>query len=111
MFKQIFSGMFSTGEGIPISALEQTLTEKNTILLDVREEDEFINGHIPQAKNMPLSQLDSFKGNKDTHYVIICQSGMRSQRATAFLKEQGYHVTNIEGGMNAWNGPIKGGNK
>ena len=53
MFKQIFSGMFSTGEGIPISALEQTLTENNTILLDVREEDEFINGHIPQAKNMP----------------------------------------------------------
>lgn len=53
MFKQIFSGMFSTGEGIPISALEQTLTENITILLDVREEDEFINGHIPQAKNMP----------------------------------------------------------
>ena len=44
MFKQIFSGMFSTGEGIPISALEQTLTENNTILLDVREEDEFIKG-------------------------------------------------------------------
>jgi rhodanese-related sulfurtransferase len=101
--------MFSTGEGIPISALEQTLTENNTILLDVREEDEFINGHIPQAKNMPLSQLDSFKGNKETHYVIICQSGMRSQRATDFLKEQGYQATNIQGGMNAWNGPIKGG--
>ncbi len=42
MYKQIFSGMFSTGEGIPISALKQTLTENNTILLDVGEKDEFI---------------------------------------------------------------------
>ena len=32
-----------------------------------------------------------------------------SQRATDFLKEQGYQATNIQGGMNAWNGPIKGG--
>ncbi|NQP58754.1 rhodanese-like domain-containing protein [Streptococcus suis] len=111
MFKQLFSGLFSIEESLPISVLEQTLSEKNTILVDVREKEEFINGHIPQAHNVPLSQIDTFNGRKDTHYLLVCQSGMRSQRATAFLKEQGYHVTNIEGGMNAWNGPIIGGNK
>ncbi|HEM4491517.1 TPA: rhodanese-like domain-containing protein, partial [Streptococcus suis] len=38
--------------------------------------------------------------------LVICQSGMRSQRATEYLKSQGYQAINIKGGMNAWTGGI-----
>lgn len=106
MFKQLLSGFLSAGDGLSISDVTQALKEKNTVLLDVREVDEFTNGHIPQAINQPLSQLDQFKGDKNKHYLVICQSGMRSQRATDVLTSQGYQAVNVKGGMNAWTGEM-----
>lgn len=106
MFNQLFSGMFSNTDSLPITDVEQAIKSSNTVLLDVREVDEFAGGHIPQAINQPLSQLDQFKGDKNKRYLIICQSGMRSQRATEYLKSQGYQAINIKGGMNAWTGGI-----
>lgn len=106
MFKQLLSEMFSNSDSLPITDVEQAIQSSNAVLLDVREIDEFANGHIPQAINQPLSQLDQFKGDKSKHYLIICQSGMRSQRATEYLKSQGYQAINIKGGMNAWIGGI-----
>ncbi|HFI0465201.1 TPA: rhodanese-like domain-containing protein [Streptococcus suis] len=86
--------------------MPKVLEDKNTKLLDVREVDEFASGHIPEAINQPLSQIDQFKGDKNKHYLIICQSGMRSQRATDYLTSQGYQAVNVQGGMNAWTGDI-----
>ncbi|HEM5071509.1 TPA: rhodanese-like domain-containing protein [Streptococcus suis] len=106
MFKQLLSGIFSNSDSLPITDVEQAIQSSNTVLLDVREIDEFAGGHIPQAINQPLSQLDQFKGDKTKNYLIICQSGMRSQRATEYLKSQGYQASNIKGGMNAWTGGI-----
>nr|MDW8626638.1 rhodanese-like domain-containing protein [Streptococcus suis] len=106
MFKQLFSGMFSNSDSLPITDVEQAIQSSNAILLDVREVDEFASGHIPQAINQPLSQLDQFKGDKTKNYLAICQSGMRSQRATEYLKSQGYQAINVKGGMNAWTGGI-----
>lgn len=108
MFKQILSGIFSSSESLTVAELPQALQEPNTILLDVREVNEFNSGHIAQAINSPLSQLENFKGDKTKQYLVICQSGMRSQRATEYLTSLGYHALNVRGGMNAWNGPIKG---
>ncbi|HEL1612258.1 TPA: rhodanese-like domain-containing protein [Streptococcus suis] len=106
MFKQLLSGMFSNTDSLTITDVEQAIQSKNAVLLDVREVDEFAGGHIPQAINHPLSQLDQFKGDKSKHYLIICQSGMRSQRVTEYLTSQGYQAINIKGGMNAWTGGI-----
>lgn len=109
MIKQILSGIFSSKESLSINDLPNALTDKNTILLDVREVDEFATGHIPNAINQPLSQLDQFNGDNNKHYIIICQSGMRSQRATDYLRSQGYQAINVKGGMNAWTGEITRG--
>lgn len=106
MFKQLLSGIFSNSDSLPLADVEQAIQSSNTVLLDVREIDEFASGHIPQAINQPLSQLDQFKGDKSKNYLIICQSGMRSQRATEYLTSQGYQAINIKGGMNAWTGGI-----
>lgn len=86
---------------------EALLTGTDQKLVDVREIHEYEDGHIAEAKNVPLSSLDEALDtfNQDDSYLIICQKGGRSSRAAEFLHSEGYDVTNVEGGMDAWNGP------
>ena len=83
-------------------------SEKLTIL-DVREIHEYAAGHIPSAKNFPLSTLgiEFTRLDKNQKYYVICQAGGRSAKVYDFLETQGFDVTNIEGGMNNWPGETK----
>ena len=78
-------------------------------ILDVREVDEFAQGHIKTAQNIPLSQhTDQITDLvKEKNYYGICQNRARSQMASEFLSQQGFQVTNVLGGMSAWRGEIK----
>ena len=83
----------------------QVLNQKEDItILDVREVDEFQAGHIEGALNAPLSTLDKEYEQLDSskRYYVICQGGMRSERACQFLEAEGFDVINVEGGMNQW---------
>jgi rhodanese-related sulfurtransferase len=78
------------------------------ILIDVREVDEYVSGHVPGAINIPLSELvgrESDCGLGDTVYVI-CQAGGRSARACEHLSQQlnlqGVSFVNVLGGTGAW---------
>ena len=73
-------------------------------LLDVRELDEWSNGHAPDAVHVPLAELPDRQRelSKDRLTICVCRSGARSARAAHFLAEQGYDVVNLEGGMLAW---------
>lgn len=79
---------------------------ENLMIVDVRESDEFLNGHIPTAKTIPLSELHQQMNqlNKDETYYIICQSGARSAKACDLLSSEGYQVINVLGGMSSWKG-------
>lgn len=72
-------------------------------LIDVREVDEYESGHIPTAKNMPLSEFP-VELDKEKTYYVICQSGGRSTTACQYLANNGYDVVNVMGGMSAWKG-------
>ncbi|MBP2098775.1 rhodanese-like domain-containing protein [Enterococcus rivorum] len=78
-------------------------------IVDVREIDEFTLGHIPSAKNFPLSTLPETisKLNKEEPHYVICQHGIRSQSACGFLKQSGYNVINVSEGMSAWDGKVE----
>ena len=78
-------------------------------LIDVREVEEVQAGHIPGIVNIPLGLLEfrMRELDKNTPYIMVCRSSARSGQATAFLEEQGYDVTNMVGGMLAWEGEIK----
>ena len=83
----------------------QALNQKEDItILDVREVEEFQSGHIEGALNAPLSTLDKGYEQLDAskRYYLICQGGMRSERACQFLETKGFDVVNVEGGMNRW---------
>lgn len=90
-------------ETINIHKFTELLEKERINLIDVREEDEFLFGHLPQAENMPLSRFLDFVDelNEDETYYIICHSGARSANACVFLASRGYRVINVEGGMSA----------
>ncbi|MDX8344434.1 rhodanese-like domain-containing protein [Rossellomorea sp. YZS02] len=78
-------------------------------IIDVREASEVQNGKIPTSVNIPLGLLE-FRMNeleKKEDYIIVCQSGGRSSQAVKFLEYQGYNVTNMNGGMLAWEGKVE----
>ena len=62
---------------------------------------------------LPLSELaDRYQElEKDQPYYVICKSGRRSARACQFLEEQGYDVTNVQGGMDAFESLRNGSGK
>jgi SulP family sulfate permease len=75
------------------------------IVIDVREYREFLRGHIPQAKLIPLHKLfgDISQVPKDHPVVLVCRGGRRSTRATYALSNQGYtNLQILHGGMLAW---------
>jgi rhodanese-related sulfurtransferase len=73
-------------------------------LLDVRELDEWQAGHAPEALHIPMSELagrlDDLPADKDVY--VICRSGGRSARVTAYLNGNGWDATNVDGGMQSW---------
>jgi rhodanese-related sulfurtransferase len=73
-------------------------------LLDVREDDEWVAGHVPGATHIPLGELGARTGelpHEDAIYVI-CRSGMRSARAAQALTGAGWQAVNVAGGMKDW---------
>ncbi|WP_304949349.1 rhodanese-like domain-containing protein [Streptococcus sinensis] len=94
---------------ISAADLEQQYQSEKLAIVDVRERHEFQAGHIPTASNLPLSELETGykKLEPQYKYYIICQAGARSAAACQFLAMQGFDVTNVSGGMNAWSGEIK----
>ena len=66
-------------------------------LIDVREPNEFDNGHILGARNIPMLTIENAIAKKFVQiyqYILYCQSGMRSGRAAQFLYKKGYKNLN-----------------
>jgi rhodanese-related sulfurtransferase/rubrerythrin len=76
-------------------------------LLDVRQESEYEQDHIPGARLVPLSELpDRFDElDRERPLLVYCHSGGRSMAAAGLLQGQGFEdVNNLVGGMSAWEG-------
>ena len=85
------------------------LLHEGYILVDVREIEEFKEGHIEGATNIPLSNIeqgDYGTLSKNEKYVIICRSGNRSTTASDILAKEGFTVVNLSEGMSSWSGEV-----
>lgn len=77
------------------------------IMIDVREQEEWDNGHMPDALHMPLSALCDDAGLFSPHHgkicVLYCQRGMRSRKAAEILLNAGFEdIFSLKGGYETW---------
>src|SRR6267143_4512859 len=105
--KNILDEARSQIKSIDIDEARRMLEKPGTVLLDVREGDEWRQGHIPQAFAIPRGFLELRVEEKipdhKTAVILQCASGTRSLLAARTLRELGYeNVYNMTGGFNAW---------
>jgi rhodanese-related sulfurtransferase len=92
---------------IDITTLAEKLadgTDEGPDLIDVREAREYRTGHVPGARNLPMSVLPARLPElaKDRPVLAICQAGGRSAQATALLRAVGIDATSVAGGTGEW---------
>src|SRR5271169_6130392 len=105
--KNILDEARSSIKQIDIDEARRMLEKPGTVLLDVREGDEWRQGHIPQAVGIPRGFLELRVEEKvpdhKTPVILQCASGTRSLLAARSLREMGYeNIYNLTGGFNAW---------
>ena len=91
----------------PQAFIDQAKADTTSILLDVRTQKEYAEGHLagsqqldylnPEAFNAGISKLD-----KSRTYYIYCRSGKRSHGACLKMQKQGFKVYDMEGGILNW---------
>lgn len=88
----------------PLPSVAAAAVPEDAYLLDVREDDEWVAGHAPDAVHIPLSELNQRAREvpNDRDIYVICRSGVRSAQAVAAFNGAGWTTSNVEGGMHAW---------
>lgn len=85
--------------------------EENYVILDVRREDEFVEGHIPGAICIPnesiIEEAEGILKDKDQLILVYCRSGNRSKQASRKLADLGYTRIREFGGIIDWKGEIE----
>ena len=81
--------------------------KKDLVLIDVRDEEEYITGHAEGAVLLPVSEMDGdslldLVPDTDTPVMVYCRSGMRSARAALILDESGYEEIYDIGSLAGW---------
>jgi rhodanese-related sulfurtransferase len=107
----------------PLEAKEILSNDDSAVYIDVRTEQEFANGHVPKALNIPVVWPDpatrqmvpnhdfvtvvASHFGKDTKIIVGCQAGGRSQFAADLLSKEGFQdVSNMQGGFGGARDPM-----
>lgn len=83
----------------------KTLVQEGAMLIDVRSTQEFRNGHLPGAVNIPINEINQRLkeiGKPQTKIIVYCRSGNRSSRAKALLDKKGFTEVYNLGGIGRW---------
>jgi rhodanese-related sulfurtransferase len=97
------------GGSSEIGTLEATrlMNQGTTLVLDIRDGNEFASGHVPRARHIPLGELskrvEEIGKYKDKPVIVTCKNGSRAGAASRFLKKAGFNVVyQLKGGIAAW---------
>ena len=85
----------------------QLMNNDDSLILDVRENQEFEDGHIANSIHIPMSEvknrLSELEKYKQSQVIVGCRSGHRSARICSLLKKKGFNnIFNLRGGIMAW---------
>lgn len=91
----------------PAAFARMVKADTAAVVLDVRTPQEFDEGHLKGALLLDVKDSEAFdKGiatlDKNKHYYVYCRSGRRSMKACEIMKKKGFSVTNLDGGIIAW---------
>jgi rhodanese-related sulfurtransferase len=97
----------AAGGTLTAAGAVQLINREKAVVIDVSEADEFAAGHVNNSKNIPFNQLDEKLGslikNKELPLILVCTSGVRSNRAVAVAKKLGFtNAQSMAGGLKAW---------
>jgi rhodanese-related sulfurtransferase len=97
----------ATAGGLSTANAVQLINRERAVVVDVSETEEFAQGHVGGAKNVPVGQLEQrlteVVKNKTLPLILICPNGARSNRALAVAKKLGYEKAQVmAGGLKAW---------
>ncbi|MFJ3527651.1 rhodanese-like domain-containing protein [Streptomyces sp. NPDC090132] len=92
----------------PLPTVDVTAVPADGLVLDVREDDEWVAGHVDGALHIPMSGFvgrfgeltEAAEDGRRVH--VMCRVGGRSAQVTQYLVQQGIDAVNIDGGMLAW---------
>lgn len=85
------------------------INHQNAVVIDLRDQSDFAEGHIINAVNMPKDQFEKKEGDlqvyKSRPMILVCQSGQHSVSVAENLRKNGYEEVKIlSGGIEAWKG-------
>ena len=97
----------AAGGTLTATGAVQLMNREKAVVIDVSDAEEFAAGHVTNSKNVPLNQLDEklagLVKNKELPLILVCTSGIRSNRAVATAKKLGFaNVQALAGGLKAW---------
>ena len=92
---------------VDVEEFQAAIADSAMQLLDVRTQDEFDEGHIAGATLVDVNDSDFVDKamallDRQRPVAVYCRSGRRSARAASLLTDQGLQVTNLKGGVMAW---------
>lgn len=107
LWPEISRLMGASGEIGTLDATRLMNQGSSTLVLDIRNGDEFATGHLPKARHIPLGELskrvDEIAKYKDKTVIVTCKSGSRAAAASRLLRKAGFTtVYQLKGGLAAW---------
>lgn len=105
----LFDLVRSQGDKTLLSPVEATLliNREDAIVIDIRDQAEYARGHIPNARHIPVAELERRKAElekiKARPLILCCATGARSNAAAATLRKAGFEkLFNLRGGLLEW---------
>ncbi len=107
LLQELIDTLFRKFESLSPLLVVSKMNNDKTVVIDVREANEFKNGHIDSAINTPLGNfekhIDQLKQHKHNPLIVVCQTGTRSAPACKKLTAAGFdQVFSMTGGMQSW---------
>ncbi|MBH1940498.1 rhodanese-like domain-containing protein [Mobilitalea sibirica] len=94
---------------IKTSEITKYIGRRNVLIIDLREREEFLAGHIPTAVNIPYEELEDekYRFKRNCLLIFYCDRGNISLLAARDLIKDGYNIKSLYGGIRAYRGKLE----
>jgi len=95
-----------SGETISVNEAINKINKENAVVLDIREHQDYSQGHLVDAMNIPFAKLaermSELEKHKSRPIVLVCKTGQTVAMAGKMLKQKEFEVYRMQGGMAEW---------